>query len=133
MKGVKAMSKSSNTGTPPPPSPLPRESKRHYLFISLIVAAWVLMVVGGFYAGKLYIDRCFETVQQTNAIHVQELENRMDSLAAEVDEIELALQDADQTLASSSSTQENLNQKIENLDQQLQQLAKSLNILKEAP
>ena len=125
------MSKSSNTGTPH--HHLPARESNGIIFFSLIVAAWVLMVVGGFYAGKLYIDRCFETVQQTNAIHVQELENRMDSLAAEVDEIELALQDADQTLASSSSTQENLNQKIENLDQQLQQLAKSLNILKEAP
>ena len=91
------------------------------------------MIIGGYFAGKVYIDRSMAAVQQTNAVNVQTLQNRLDSMAGEIDQIQLALNNADQTLASSGSTQENLNQKIQELDNQLQLLAKSLAVLKEAP
>jgi peptidoglycan hydrolase CwlO-like protein len=118
-----------------PPSPKKREGSapRPVTVISIAVIVWFLMVVGGYYVGKLYIDRSIEAVQQTNAVHVQTMQNQLDSMANEIDQIQLALSNADQTLASSGTTQQNLNQKIQDLDKQLQLLAESLAILKEAP
>lgn len=101
--------------------------------IIVAVFIWIFMIIGGYFAGKVYIDRSMAAVQQTNAVNVQTLQNRLDSMAGEIDQIQLALNNADQTLASSGSTQENLNQKIQELDNQLQLLAKSLAVLKEAP
>jgi len=97
------------------------------------LAAWLLLVIGGYYVGKLYIDRSIQSVQQANAIHIQTMQNQLDSMASAIEEIELALSNADQALATSGTTQENLNQKIEALDKQLQLLAESLAVLKEAP
>lgn len=105
--------------------------KRSTVF--LVLAAWVLLVIGGYYVGKLYIDRSIQSVHQTNAVHIQTMQNQLDSMAGAIEEIQLALSNADQTLATSGITQENLNKKIEALDKQLQLLAESLAVLKEAP
>ncbi len=101
--------------------------------VSIATFMWILVILGGFGIGKLYIDRSLEAVQQANAIHVQTLKDQLDSMAVDIDQIQVALNNADQTLSSSGSTQENLNKKIQDLDNQLQLLAKSLAILKEAP
>jgi len=105
--------------------------KRSTVIVAL--AAWVLLVIGGYYLGKLYIDRSIQSVQETNAVHIQTMQNQPDSMAGAIEEIQLALSNADQTLSSSSITQENLNKRIEALDKQLQLLSESLAILKEAP
>jgi len=105
--------------------------KRSTVIVAL--AAWVLLVIGGYYLGKLYIDRSIQSVQETNAVHIQTMQNQLDSMAGAIEEIQLALSNADQTLSSSSITQENLNKRIEALDKQLQLLSESLAILKEAP
>lgn len=118
-----------------PPSPKPRDDSASpsYLAISVVVVAWLLIIVGGYYVGKLYIDNSIEAAQQTNAVHVLAMQNQLDSMASEIDQIKMVLLNADQTLATSGTTQQNLNQKIEALDEQLQALAQSLAILKEAP
>lgn len=127
------LSQTQNPTQPPSPNLREGATPRPHLVISIAAVLWILMILGGYYVGKLYIDRSIEAVQQTNAVHVQTMQNRLDSMAGEIDQIQLALNNADQTLASSGSTQENLNQKIKDLDNQLQLLAKSLAILKEAP
>ena len=93
--------------------------------VSIATFMWILVILGGFGIGKLYIDRSLEAVQQANAIHVQTLKDQLDSMAVDIDQIQVALNNTDQTLSSSGSTQENLNKKIQDLDNQLQLLAKS--------
>lgn len=102
----------------------------HYF---ILVALWVVLVFGGFYAAKVYFDRSIKSVQQTNAMNIQALEDRLNSLSADMKSIESALKDAGHSLSSSDSTQKELNRKIEDLDRQLRELEKSLKILKEAP
>lgn len=101
--------------------------------ILLGLVIWLMFIAGGYYVGKLYLDRSIEAVQQNNAVHMITIEQRIDSLDAQISEIKQAIINTDQTLADSGSTQENLNEKIENLDEQLQDLERSLAILKEAP
>ncbi len=122
--------------TPPEPLSEPVSKPINYrpaLVISLALVVWLILVAGGYYVGKLYIDRSIEAVQQNNAVHMITIEQRIDSLDTQISEIEQAIIDTDQTLADSGSTQENLNEKIEDLDKQLKNLEDSLNILKEAP
>lgn len=102
----------------------------HYF---ILVALWAVLVFGGFYTTKVYFDRSIKSVQQTNAINIQALEDRLDNLSADMKSIESALKNAGQSLSSSDSTQKELNRKIEDLDRQLRELEKSLKILKEAP
>ncbi len=106
---------------------------RPALLISLALLVWLILLAGGYYVGKVYIDQSIKTIQQNNAVHMITIEQQIDSLNAQIDEIKQAIIDTDQTLANSGSTQENLNQKIENLDKQLKDLEHSLAILKEAP
>jgi peptidoglycan hydrolase CwlO-like protein len=94
---------------------------------------WLGVVCGGFFLAKYYFDQAIQTVQQTNAMNVQTLEARLESLAADVGEIKKDLNSAGRTLSSSDSIQKELNKKIEELDSQLKELEKSLNILREAP
>jgi uncharacterized protein HemX len=101
--------------------------------ILLIVVLWGGIACGSFYFAKQYIDRSINRVQQTNAINVKALEDRLDTLSTGINDIEQALTNAGLTLSSSDTTQKELNRKIERLDQQLQELEKSLKILKEAP
>ncbi len=103
------------------------------LIALLFVALWAGMVYGGYYYAKQYFDQSIQNVQQTNAVNVQMLEARLDTLSADLKEIENALRSAGLTLSNSDTTQKELNKKIEKLDKQLQELERSLKILKEAP
>lgn len=114
--------------------PTPKPNKyRPVLIILLTLVVWILLVAGGYYVGKLYIDQSIEAVRQNNAVHMITIEQRIDAMDAQITEIQQAINNTDQALANSGSTQENLNQKIEDLDEQLKELERSLNILKEAP
>lgn len=118
----------------PNTEPVPKPAKsRTALVIFLSLVVWLMFIAGGYYVGKLYLDRSIQAVQQNNAVHMITIEQRIDSLDAQISEIKQAIINTDQTLASSGSTQENLNDKIEDLDQQLKDLERSLAILKEAP
>jgi len=126
--------KRCNMNQSPIPEPNLEPAKpRPGLIIFLVLATWILLVAGGYYAGKLYIDQSIAAVQQDNAVHMITIEQQIESLDAQIYEIQQALNNADQSWASSGTTQENLNQKIEALDKQLKSLEQSLNILREAP
>lgn len=103
------------------------------LCVLLAVFIWGGLVYGGFYIARQYIDRSIQKVQQTNAMNVKALEDRLETMSGEMREIEKRLGMAGQTLSSSDSTQKELNVKIQKLDVQLQELERSLKILKEAP
>lgn len=103
------------------------------LLIMLVIIFWGAIVYGTGYYAKQYIDSSIQTVQQTNAMNVRALEDRLDVLSDDLQEIKEALQDTDQTISSSDSTQRELNNRITELDKQLQELQRSLMILKEAP
>jgi len=116
---------------PRQPGQRPDRSKR---FVALAaVFAWFFLVCGGFYIAKLYVDQSLRDIQQANAIHVKELEDRLDVISGDVSAIQDVLGQADTTLSSSGTTQKELVTRIEKLDNQLQDLEKSLTILKEAP
>lgn len=123
------MSKSNENGNNQKHSPWLGERTQ----ILLMVTLWFVLVFGGFYLAKQYIDQSFLTIQQTNAYNVQVLENRLDTLHRDMEDIKEALQGTDETISSSDSTQRMLNMKIEELDKQLKELERSLRILKEAP
>jgi len=120
------------TTAEPAYKPTPSRATR-IILILLSIVLWMGLVAGGYYVGKLYIDRSIEAVQQNNAVHMITIEQRIDSLDTQLTEIQQAINNADQAWSNSGSTQENLNQKIEDLDKQLKALEHSLSILKEAP
>ncbi|HPU35672.1 MAG TPA: hypothetical protein PL078_07310 [Bacillota bacterium] len=99
----------------------------------LAIMLWLGVVCSGFFLAKYYFDQAIMSVQQTNAMNVQTLEARLESLSADIAEIKKELNSAGRTLSSSDSIQKELNKKIEELDIQLKELEKSLNILREAP
>jgi len=103
------------------------------LYILLFLLVWGGLVYGGFYFSKQYFDKEITNIQQTNALSIQEIKDRMDSLTNELIAIKGDLSNTDETISSSSGIQEELNEKIELLDKQLKNLQKSLEILKEAP
>ncbi|MCR4442634.1 MAG: hypothetical protein QHH10_10340 [Peptococcaceae bacterium] len=103
------------------------------LAVFLAVVIWCGLVGGGYYAAKRYVDQVVQKVQQTNAMHVQLLNERLSALSSEMNELKRLLSSADQTISSTGSLQQELNARIEQLDLQMQELEKSLKILKEAP
>lgn len=102
-----------------------------YCFLFLVF--WGSLIFGGFYITKDYLDKSISNIQQTNAMNIQELKDRLDSLTNEMLELKQVLSSTDQNISSAGSIQIQLNKKIDLLDQQLKSLEKSLNILKEAP
>lgn len=115
-----------------------RKAKKPSPAIKVLVVFLVVMLWGGIvcatgYYARQYIDQSIQTVQQTNAMHIRTLEDRLEVLSSDMQEIKEALQNTDQTISSSDSTQRELNNRITELDRQLQELQKSLMILKEAP
>lgn len=108
-------------------------TRERVLSVFLAFTLWCAMVFGGFYLAKQYLDRSIHSVQQTNAMHVQELEDRLDRLSVDLRGLEEALRSTGHSLSSSDSTQKELNRKIEDLDRQLEELERSLKVLKEAP
>ena len=103
------------------------------LYIVLFLLVWAGLVYGGFYYSKQYFDQEIKNIQQTNAMYIQEIKDRMDSLTNELIALKGDLSNTDETISSSSSIHKELNAKIELLDKQLKNLEKSLQILKEAP
>lgn len=101
--------------------------------IVLMIAFWGGLLYGAYYLVTDYIDRSVRTVQETNALHVQSLEERLDAIQAELGEVKDVLADTDQILAGTDSTQEALTQRIEALDSQLEQLERSLEALRKSP
>ena len=98
-----------------------------------VLGIWCGIIYGSGYYAKQYIDQSILNVQQTNAMHIKELEDRINGLSVEIKEIKDILQETDKVLEGSETTQQALNEKIEELDRQLKELEKSLQLLKEAP
>lgn len=105
----------------------------NFIVVLLIIAIWGGIVYSAYYYARQYIDLSIQMVQQTNAMNVQIITDRLDTLGSEITKIREALQDTGKTISSSTSTQEELSDKINKLDKQLQELEKSLKILREAP
>lgn len=101
------------------------------LFITVLL--WAGLVFGGFYITRQYIDKTVQRVQQTNAMSVQAINERLDALNSDMKGLKEVLGAADETLASTGSLQKNLTEKIGMLEKQMQELERSLSILKEAP
>ncbi len=110
-----------------------RSRWKEFLCIFLLLLVWGGLVYGGFYIARQYLDKSINNMQQTNAMNMQEVNERLDSLNLELNNLRKEISNTDKTLSSSGSIQVELNQKIEVLDKQLKNLEKSLNILKEAP
>lgn len=121
-------------------SPIPARGKRTRKtgprtglpVIILTLFMWAALVCGGFLLAKNYIDRSFKEIQETNAMNVKALEERLNTLHRDIQEIESALAETDKTLSSANTTRQELNKKIEQLDNQLKELQKSLYILRES-
>jgi len=97
------------------------------------LAVWGGLLYGAYYYATDYIDTSIRTVQESNALHVQSLAERLDAIQLEVAEVKETLADTDQVLARSDQTREALNQRISELDRQLGRLEESLNILRKSP
>jgi len=107
----------------------------------LLIVIWLAGVYAGYWyletkmaenyqQTKTLIDQSINAVQETNALRVQELEDRLAALNLDMEQIEEALANADDSLNESNETREELNSRIEQLDNQLEELRKSLEILK---
>lgn len=107
------------------------ESKNWTVFVFIIL--WIGLVGGGFYAAKYYLDQSVRAVQQTNALQVQVLNERVDTLNKEILSLKKILGSTDESLSSSSSILAQMNLKIETMANQMAELEASLKILKEAP
>lgn len=110
-----------------------RKTNQATTSIVLVALVWLALVGGGGYLAKYYIDSSIQKVQQSNVVSMEELNERVTTLAQAVKELNNVLNNTDETLSSSGDIQKELNAKIEVLDQQLQVLEKSLATLKEAP
>lgn len=110
-----------------------KKARNNFLGIVLIIVLWGGMVFGGFYTAKNYIDRAILKVQQTNAMNVQAINERLDTIAADMKNLENIVGTAGQSISSSGNIQKELVERIELFDQQIQELKRSLDILKEAP
>jgi chromosome segregation ATPase len=97
------------------------------------LAVWGGLVYGAYYYATDYIDTSIRTVQESNALHVQALSERLDAIQLEVAGVKETLADTDQVLARSDQTREALSQRISELDRQLERLEESLNTLRKSP
>lgn len=104
-----------------------------FVCVFFFLLIWTVLIYGGFYFTKQYLDTALHNVQQTNIVNLMEVKERLDSLSGEMKALQNELINTDQTLSSSGNIQAQLNRKIELLDTQLKNLEKSLKILKEAP
>ena len=111
-----------------------RKKNRTPIFAYILaLALWGGLIFGAYYYATTYIDSSIRNVQETNALHMKGVEERLDIIQAELEVVKEALASTDQTLARTDSTREELNQRIEELDRQLEQLEESLNILRMSP
>lgn len=120
----------------PPKKNTPRRSKNSsgvFLASILSLALWGGLIYGAYYYSTSYFESAIRNVQETNAMHMQAMEERLDNIQLELTVVREALADTDQTLARTDTTREELSQRIEELDHQLEQLQASLNILRMSP
>ena len=108
------------------------------VLVILILITWTALFYGGYYYLDLRLVQMeqetknyLQSIQETNALNIQNLEEQIRSLQQNISEISMALEQADQTLNKSNSTREALTERIDKLDQQLEELRHSLNILQE--
>jgi hypothetical protein len=94
---------------------------------------WCGLVFAGFYLAKNYIDQAIQKVQQTNAMNVQAINERLDTLTADMKSLENAVGMTGQTISSSGSVQQEILARMAQFELQIQELKNSLDILKEAP
>lgn len=99
--------------------------------ILLQVALWCGLVFSGFYYMDNHLAASLEDLEQTNALQVRVLEERLGVVQQQLEEIEGVLMAADDSLGQSSATQEELSARINRLDRQLERLEESLTILQE--
>lgn len=120
-----------------------KKSSASKIFAWLLTAVfWAALVYGGHWymdarlrqhqaSLQEYVDSALRDVQETNALNVQSLEGKLQSLAAEMRDITDALEQADETISTSNTARAALNVKIEELNRQLEDLRQSLDNLKE--
>ncbi len=101
--------------------------------ILLGVVLWLGLVAGGFYVAKTYIDQSMQNIQQTNAMNIKAVNDRLDAIASDIQALKNGLNMTGQTLSSSGDIQRELSGRIVELESQLLELQKSLQVLKEAP
>ncbi len=106
---------------------------RQLAVILVPVVLWAGLLYGAYYYATDYINKVVRHVEQTNALQVQVLEDRLDAIQFELAQMKEALADADQVLARSEQTREALHQRINDLDRQLERLEESLNVLRKSP
>src|SRR5690606_19426435 len=68
-----------------------------FIYILLFLFIWGGLVYGGFYFTKQYLDQAINNIQQTNAMNIQELKERMESLTNEMIALKGELSNTDQT------------------------------------
>ena len=109
------------------PSNVPR-----VLGFVFLLLAWGGLTFAGYWYAKQYVEQTAREIQEPNALNVQMLEEKIETLQIEMNAIEEALAQTDKTLSHTGSASEAVNQRITELDKQLNQLEKSLNILMES-
>ncbi|MBZ4686760.1 MAG: hypothetical protein PWQ96_1013 [Clostridia bacterium] len=122
----------------------PKKNKNFSAAIILaLIIIWSGLVYGGYWfvqdtlsvhreKMQSYVDEAVKNVQETNAMNIRSLEDKLEALQYEMKKISKALDKADESIQDSNSSREKLNEKIESLDEQLEDLKKSLDILKES-
>ncbi|PKM89823.1 MAG: hypothetical protein CVU87_04215 [Firmicutes bacterium HGW-Firmicutes-12] len=110
-----------------------RKTRNNFLGGVFIFILWCGLVFSGFYVARHYIDQAIQKVQQTNAMNVQAINERLDILTADMKSLENAVGSTGQTISSSGSVQQEILARMAQFEQQIQELKSSLNILKEAP
>ena len=119
--------------TLPEKNPPGRRVNQTGVLLVFTLALWGGLIYGAYYYSTSYFDSAIRSVQETNAMHMQALEERLDNIQMELTVVKEALADTDQTLARTDTTREELSQRIGELDRQLEQLEESLNILRMSP
>ena len=100
--------------------------------ILALVLLWAGLFVGSFWYARQYIDQMALKIQETNALNVQDLEEKIQSLSSEMKIINESLAQTDKTLSSTGTASEEVKKRIEEMDKQLKELEKSLSILQES-
>ncbi len=110
-----------------------RKKSTAWAGILLGVVLWLGLVAGGFYVAKTYIDQSMQNIQQTNAMNIKAVNDRLDAIASDIQALNSGLNITEQTLSSSGNVQMELISRIAEVEARVQELKESLDILKEAP
>lgn len=110
-----------------------KRSRNNVVGAVILFVVWCGLVYGGFYLAKDYIDQAISKVQQTNALNVQNIENRLNDIQNSLNNLEDFVGATGESISSRDDIQEEMMERIEEFDEQIQELKRSLEILKEAP